>query len=177
MTDSDTKLSNRRLIRGLWLFAAGAFAFGFALVPLYRVICDVTGYGDRSQLAEASTVIQSDSDRLVTVEFMSSAPTFGEWEFRPEETSIEVHPGKLYEARFYAKNLKSQAVTAQAVPDISPRQATQHFHKTECFCFTPQHFEALEGRELLVRFSVDSALPSNIDRLTLAYAMFTAKQQ
>jgi cytochrome c oxidase assembly protein subunit 11 len=169
--------ANRRLVRGLWLFAAGFFAFGFALVPLYSVLCSITGYGDRGLLAQASTLAQSVSDRTVTVEFLSAVPTFGEWEFRPEAGSLKIHPGQLYEARFFAKNLRAQAVTGQAVPDISPSQATPYFHKTECFCFTPQQFGALEGRDLAVRFIVDPALPVNIDRLTLAYGMFTAPQK
>ena len=174
---SANRQANRRLVRGLWLFAAGAFAFGFALVPLYSVLCSITGYGDRSQLAQASTLAASVSDRMITVEFLSAVPTFGEWEFRPEAGSLKIHPGQLYEAKFFARNLRSQAVTGQAVPDISPSQATPYFHKTECFCFTPQQFDALEGRDLTVRFIVDPKLPANIDRLTLAYGMFTAQNQ
>jgi cytochrome c oxidase assembly protein subunit 11 len=169
--------SHRSLTTQLWLFAAGSFAFGFALVPLYNVLCDVTGYGNRSRLAQAATVVEApDENRSVTVEFLSSAPTFGAWEFRPEVSSIQVHPGKLYEAKFAAKNLRTQPVVAQAVPSIAPLQATQYFRKTECFCFTPQPFGAEQARELTVRFIVDPKLPANIDRLTLAYAMYDAPQ-
>lgn len=168
--------SNRKLTRQLWLFAAGSFAFGFALVPLYDVLCDVTGYGDRSKLRQSASVIEApDETRTVTVEFISSAPTFGSWEFRPQVGSLEVHPGRLYEAKFYARNLRAQPVTAQAVPSIAPLQATQYFRKTECFCFTPQAFEGREGRDLAVRFIVDPKLPSNIDRLTLGYAMYDVR--
>ena len=84
----------------------------------------------------------------MTVEFISTAPTFGDWEFRPERARVEVHPGRLYEAKFYARNLRAQPVTAQAVPSIAPLQATQYFRKTECFCFTPQPFAAAQAREL-----------------------------
>jgi cytochrome c oxidase assembly protein subunit 11 len=174
MSEQQGDKANRRMARSLWVFAAGAFAFGFALVPLYGVLCSITGYGDRSQLVQASAVVESKSDRVVTVEFVSSVPTVGEWEFRPEAGSIQVHPGQLYEAKFFAKNLSSMAVTAQAIPSISPLQATQYFQKTECFCFTPQHFTALEGRDMTVRFIIDPSLPQNIDRLTLGYGMFTA---
>jgi cytochrome c oxidase assembly protein subunit 11 len=153
--------SNRSLARRLWLFAAGSFAFGFALVPLYRVLCDVTGYGDRTQLVRAATVSETAvADRTVTVEFISASPTYGEWDFRPEAGSLKVQPGRLYEAKFYAKNLRSAAMTALAVPSIAPLNATQYFHKTECFCFSPQHFDAFEGRD--------------IDRVTLAYSMYDA---
>ena len=179
MNGQPLKTANRRLVRGLWLFAAGSFAFGFALVPLYSVLCSLTGYGDRSQLARASiaqaATVSAATDRTITVEFLSSVPTFGEWEFRPEAASLNAQPGRLYEAKFYAKNLRAQAVTGQAIPSISPLQATQYFHKTECFCFTPQQFGAEEGRDMVVRFSVDPQLPVNIDRLTLAYGMFTAE--
>ena len=165
--------ANRKLTGQLWLFAAGAFAFGFALVPLYNVICDVTGYGDKSKLRQASTIVEApDQNRLVTIEFMADAQSFGDWEFRPEANSLAVHPGQLYLAKFYAHNVRAQPVTAQAIPSIAPLQATQYFHKTECFCFTPQAFEARQERELTVRFIVDPKLPRNIDRLTLAYSMY-----
>jgi len=169
---------HRSLTLRLWLFTGGFFLFGFALVPLYSVLCSVTGYGDSRQLAQAATVTEAAvPGRKVTVEFLSSTPTFGDWEFHPEATSMEVQTGKLYEAKFYAKNLHPQAVTAQAVPSIAPQQATQYFHKTECFCFTPQQFGANEGRDLVVRFILAPELPPNIDRVTLAYGMFTAPKK
>jgi cytochrome c oxidase assembly protein subunit 11 len=137
------------------------------------VLCDITGYGDRATLEKASAFVESaPSDRLVTVELISAAPMVGNWEFRPENGDIQVQPGKLYTVKFYAKNLRAQPMVAQAVPSIAPGQATQYFHKTECFCFTPQPFEGNQERELTVRFSVDPKLPTTIDRLTLAYSMY-----
>jgi cytochrome c oxidase assembly protein subunit 11 len=176
MAQPSLKNANRKLTWQLWLFAAGSLAFGFALVPLYNVLCDVTGYGDRSKLRQAASVAEApDEKRTVTIEFISSAPTFGSWEFRPELGRLEVHPGKLYEAKFYARNLREHAVTAQAVPSIAPLQATQYFRKTECFCFTPQQFDGGQARELSVRFIVDPKLPATIDRLTLGYAMYDSQ--
>lgn len=175
--NENLRVENRKLTRQLWLMAAGAFGFGFALIPLYDVMCDITGYGNRASLREASTVVEAAaSDRRVTVEMISATPTFGSWEFHPVAASMVVEPGKLYEARFYAKNLQGQSVTAQAIPSIAPSQATRFFHKTECFCFTPQHFDGLEGREMSVRFIVDPDLPGNVDRVTLAYSMYTMPQ-
>lgn len=167
--------ANRRLTRSLWLFAAGSFAFGFALIPLYDVLCDVTGYGDRKQLLQAAEVVESDalSDRSITIELVTANAAHGDWEFSPVGGDLKVHPGRLYTATFHAKNLRDQAVTAQAVPSIAPLHATRYFQKTECFCFTPQHFDASQTRELTVRFIVDPKLPMNIDRVTLAYSMFT----
>jgi cytochrome c oxidase assembly protein subunit 11 len=166
--------NNRKLARGLWLFAAGSFAFGFALVPLYDVLCEVTGYGDRSKLIEAANATEApDESRSVTVELVSNVPSFGEWEFRSDTTDMKVTPGRFYTATFHAKNLRAMPVTAQAVPSIAPLQATQYFQKAECFCFTPQHFDAAQERTLSVRFIVDPKLPRNIDRVTLAYSMYT----
>jgi cytochrome c oxidase assembly protein subunit 11 len=173
---ADGKSPHRQLTGQLWLFAAGSFAFGFALVPLYDVICDVTGYGDRSRLVEAAEVTEApDESRTVTIELVSTAPTVGAWEFRPQAGKLTVHPGRIYEAKFIARNLREQPVTAQAIPSVAPLQATQYFHKTECFCFTPQPFAAGEERDLTVRFIVDPKLPPNIDRLTLGYAMYDAR--
>jgi len=169
---------NRSLVWQLWLFAAGAFAFGFALVPLYDVLCDVTGYGSKKTLVNAAAApTKTDLNRLVTIEFISALPTVGEWEFHPVKNDLQVHPGQLYEATFIAKNLSARPVTAQAVPSIAPQQATRYFHKTDCFCFTPQHFEGAQTRELKVRFFVDPQLPSDIDRVTLAYSMFDVPEK
>jgi cytochrome c oxidase assembly protein subunit 11 len=171
---NDQRKQNRSLTIRLTLMALGAFGFGFALVPLYSVVCKVTGYGDRRTLAQAAEVKEAPvTDRLVTIEFVSASPTYGDWEFRPEARSLQVHPGQLYSAKFYARNLRAQAVTAQAVPSIAPSEATAYFHKTECFCFTPQQFGGEQARELEVRFIVDPAFPANLDRITLAYSMFT----
>jgi cytochrome c oxidase assembly protein subunit 11 len=178
MAQPELKKANRKLTWQLWLFAAGSLAFGFALVPLYNVLCEVTGYGDRSKLRETASIVEApDETRMVTIELISTAPTFGNWEFRPERAQLEVRPGRLYEAKFYARNLRQQPVIAQAVPSIAPLQATQYFRKTECFCFTPQPFAGGQARELSVRFIVDPKLPATIDRLTLGYAMYDSPDQ
>ncbi len=166
--------SNRGLIARLVLMAAGSFAFGFALVPLYNVFCEVTGIGTREQLGRASAPgeLAPDLARTVVVEFTASVPDSGQWTFAPVVASMEVHPGKLYEARYSARNLADRDTTGQAVPSITPLRAAQYFRKTECFCFTPQRFTRDEQRDLLVRFIVDKDLPPGIDRLTLSYAFY-----
>ena len=166
--------SNRGLIVRLVLMAAGSFAFGFALVPLYDVFCDVTGIGTRGQLSRAAKSDESapDLNRVIVVEFTASVPNSGRWDFAPVVSSMEVHPGKLYEAHYSARNLAGHDVTGQAVPSISPLRAAQYFRKTECFCFTPQKFARDEQRDLRVRFIVDRDLPPGIDRLTLSYAFY-----
>jgi cytochrome c oxidase assembly protein subunit 11 len=174
---SGSPKDNRSLTARLLLMAAGSFAFGFALVPLYDVFCDVTGIGNTATLSEAraATDLVPDATRTVTVEFTATVPAGG-WLLEPEAPTLEVHPGQLYETRFRARSLAGRPTTGQAVPSIAPVRAAQYFVKTECFCFTPQHFAANEERELAVRFVVDKALPTNIDRLTLSYAFYDVDQ-
>ncbi|MDE2218804.1 MAG: cytochrome c oxidase assembly protein [Gammaproteobacteria bacterium] len=181
--------SNRSLTGKLWIFVAGSFAFGFALVPLYRVLCQVTGFGDQKLLTEAVAPIgianaanapvagAADASRTVTVEFMANLPTVGNWEFRPLQATLQVHPGQLYEASFVARNLTGHDTVAQAVPNIAPGEAASWFHKTQCFCFSPQSFKKGEERVLPVRFFIDRALPVYIDRVTLSYTFYDAAAQ
>ena len=173
----ETQRENKRLTWQLAVFTAGAFAFGWALIPLYSVLCEVTGIGNQQGLTHAVALSSAPADpnRLVTMEFLAQLPSVGNWEFRPVVSTMQVHPGKLYEARFYAHNLTGHDVLAQAIPDISPGRATAWFHKTECFCFTPQSFHTGEAREMKVRFYLDSSLPAYLDRLTLSYTFYDLK--
>ena len=175
--NGDAPRRNASLAARLVLMAAGSFAFGFALVPLYDVVCEVTGIGSRDRLtragaAEGQLPVES---RTVSIEFTASVPAGG-FDFAPVATTMEVQPGRLYETHYRARNLAAGPVTGQAVPSIAPMRAARYFVKTECFCFTPQHFAAGEEREMAVRFVVDRELPPGIDRLTLSYAFYDAVQ-
>jgi cytochrome c oxidase assembly protein subunit 11 len=165
---------HRKLALQLGAVALGAFGFGFALVPLYDVLCAITGYADKRALTQAAEMVAAhpDENRTVTVDFMALVPSVGSWEFRPEVRSMSVKPGKLYEANFFAHNLTGRDTMAQAVPDVAPTKASAYFRKTECFCFTPQHFAAGEQRDMPVRFFIDPALPKHVDRITLAYTFY-----
>jgi cytochrome c oxidase assembly protein subunit 11 len=169
----DRRRANRRLVFGLLVMTASSFAFGWALVPLYDVFCRAVGIGNAEAKAGPAQVVEAvDLNREVTVEFVASPASVGSFEFKPKVASLKVHPGKLYETAFYAKNLTSAASVAQAVPSISPGSSAQYFHKTECFCFSPQKFAVGEGRDMPVRFIVDPHLPANVDRLTLSYTFY-----
>jgi len=170
---SDLKRENRSMTWKLLAIAAGSFAFGFALVPLYNVLCSVTGYGDQAKLLQKVSAIEHPQpNRTVTVEFLADVASAGSWEFRPVVRTVQVHPGELYTAQFYAHNLTGRDTVAQAVPNIAPSEVAAYFHKTECFCFTPQHFSLNEARNMPVRFIIDPALPSHIDMITLAYTFY-----
>ena len=170
---SDLRRANRNMTWKLLAIAAGSFGFGFAHVPLYSVLCSVTGYGDRTRLLQKVRAIEHpQAERSVTVEFLATVASNGTFEFRPEVRTIQVHPGQLYTAQFFARNLSGRDTLAQAVPDIAPSEVAAYFHKTECFCFSPQHFRLNEGRNMPVRFIIDPALPGHIDLITLAYTFY-----
>jgi cytochrome c oxidase assembly protein subunit 11 len=170
---NDLRRANLAMTWKLLAIAAGSFAFGFALVPLYNVLCAVTGYGDQSKLRERVTAIeQPQLDRTVTVEFLADVASAGTFEFRPVVRTVAVHPGQLFTAEFYARNLTGRDTVAQAVPNIAPSEVAAYFHKTECFCFSPQHFALNEGRDMPVRFIIDPSLPRHIDLITLAYTFY-----
>jgi cytochrome c oxidase assembly protein subunit 11 len=173
----DRKRANRKLVFGLLAMTLSSFAFGWALVPLYDVFCRAVGIGNAEAKAGPATVKEAvDPNREVTIEFVASPASVGSFEFKPKVASLRVHPGKLYETAFYAKNLTSVASVAQAVPSISPSSTAQYFHKTECFCFSPQKFGVGEGRDMPLRFIVDPQLPVTVDRLTLAYTFYDTTQ-
>jgi cytochrome c oxidase assembly protein subunit 11 len=170
--------ANRSLTSRLLIMTLGSFAFGWALVPLYDVLCKVAGIGNAEAKAGRSGSVEQrvDLGREITVEFVADPASVGSFEFRPKVAAMRIHPGKLYDTEFYARNLTSAASVAQAVPSISPGGAAKYFHKTECFCFSPQKFAGGEGRDMPVRFIVDPQLPGNVDKLTLAYAIYDTTQ-
>jgi cytochrome c oxidase assembly protein subunit 11 len=169
----NTGRDNRVLTWKLLGFAAGSFAFGFALVPLYEVLCEITGYGNQKSLQEARVVEERlDPTRLVTIDFVAELPSVGSFEFSPVIKSMQVHPGQLYEVDYIAHNRTGRNTVAHAVPNVAPGKAAAFFHKTECFCFTPQSFTVDEEKVMPVRFIVDPSLPKHMDRVTLSYVFY-----
>ena len=158
--------------------AAGMFAFGFALVPLYGVLCDLTGLNGRtSNMVLASSVTENpQAGRTVTVEFLTTVNGGSGWTFAAGRQRLEVHPGKLYTVEFVAQNTRDRAVVAQAVPSVAPWNAAKHLRKTECFCFRQQPFAALESKRMPMRFMLDPELPADVDTVTLSYTFFDAPE-
>lgn len=171
MSNPARRTPDRSLTRGLLLMVAGSFAFGFALVPLYDVLCEAAGIRVN---AKPSTLASSEAGagRQVTLEFVSMIPEGGAFELVPEAHSMNLQPGRLYEAKFRIRNNANAPVVAQAVPSVAPATTAKYLQKTECFCFTPQRFAASEEREFTVRFIVAPDLPRQVDRMTLAYSMY-----
>lgn len=166
------KISNRSLTLRLMFMALAMFGFGFLLVPLYDVFCEITGFGGRTNTQAVTAVEAPDESRIVRVEFNTALNEYAPWEFRADRDSMEVHPGKLYFATFTAKNLTDVDKVAQAVPSVAPVSATEHFKKIECFCFTSQAFAAHEERAMPLQFIIDPELPEYVDTITLQYTFF-----
>ncbi|MCP3129028.1 cytochrome c oxidase assembly protein [Shewanella sp. KJ2020] len=169
----DKSKSNRKLISLLVMGCIGMFGFGFALVPLYDVLCEQLGInGKTSSTASNYQAITVDTSRVVTVEFISQVQTGMPWKFEPQTKRLEVHPGELIHTAFLARNLSDRAIIGQAIPSVSPGQGAAYFNKTECFCFNQQHLAASTSAELPLIFFVDPQLPESIHTLTLSYTLY-----
>lgn len=168
-------VGHRGVVRTTAIVVACAFVFGFAMVPVYRIVCQhVLGIrlAEGSTGAEALATMTEDTSRTVTVQFVASVNSKLPWTFTPEQPSLQVHPGKLVDAWFDATNTGAQAIVGNAVPSIAPSAASAFFNKTECFCFTEQVLKAGETRRMPVRFFVDPRLPGDVSELTLSYTFY-----
>lgn len=164
---------NRRTVIVLMTTVIGMFMFGFAMVPLYNVFCKVTGINGRIYgAAEVQAHTKIDKNRLVTVIFAATNNEQLPWDFRPNQTSIKIHPGEVVKVAFFAKNNADKKMIVQAIPSISPGIASKYLMKTECFCFTQQMLEPGESMDMPILFHLDSALPKEINTVMLSYTLF-----
>ncbi len=170
--DIPVPVSNRWLTLRLVVLAFAMFGFGFLLVPLYDVFCEITGFGGRTNETAAVVSEAPDESRTVRIEFVTTVNEYAPWSFAPDVPSMEVHPGKMYAATFTARNLANGEKVGQAVPSVAPIAASEHFKKIECFCFTSQEFAANEQRAMPLQFIVDPELPEYVDTITLQYTFF-----
>lgn len=181
--------ANHKTAGKLVVVAMLMFGFGFALVPLYGLVCDAFGLNGRFldiQSGEYTAVegekkgralaARVDKDRTVTIQFFTTLNQNMNWEFKPLVRKVEVHPGEISEVRFYAKNLTEKAIVGQATPSLQPSRAVKYFTKMECFCFTQQTLRSGEAVEMPLKFVVDPDLPKNINTITLAYTFFDTGQ-
>jgi len=176
-TTDDRAAANNKVVKRLGIAAVLMFGFGFALVPLYDVFCDITGLNGKTGRIELEDALSQtvDEERLVTVEFLGVVHSELPWEFRPMVRKIKVHPGEVTEVNYYAMNKTDNIVTGQAIPSLAPGLAAKYFNKTECFCFTRQSLGPGEGKEMPLRFVVDPALPENVRTVSLSYTFFQAE--
>lgn len=170
---NETSEKSLKTVRQLLLVVVGMFGFGFAMVPLYDIICEVTGLngktGGKYEAAETQVV---DEDRLVTIQFIANNGEDMPWEFRPKVRQMKVHPGKMEFAEFYVRNVTDGTMVAQAVPSVAPQRAANYLHKTECFCFEQQQLADGEDLDMPLRFIIDSEIPKDVTTLTLSYTLY-----
>ena len=171
--------ANLHMMKKLLVVAAGMFAFGYALVPLYQAICEVTGInilalGEREITGKVSKTLpantQVDYSRTITVEFDANAR--GPWQFRPAQRSVQVHPGEMVTVMYEFQNVQDRVMSAQAIPSYAPRQAAAHFNKIECFCFNQYTLAPGEKKQWPVVFVVDPKLSKDVTTITLSYTFF-----
>ncbi len=172
---------NRRMLMKLLVVVAVMFGFGYALVPMYRAICDALGInvlalaeqrvagGSWSGRKPAANT-QVDTTRLITIEFDANAR--GPWDFKPAQRSVQVHPGEITTVMYEFRNIQNRTMAAQAIPSYAPMQAGVHFDKLECFCFNEYILAPGESRSWPVVFVVDPKLPRDVTTITLSYTFF-----
>jgi cytochrome c oxidase assembly protein subunit 11 len=158
----------------LGLVAVAMFGFGYLMVPIYNILCEVTGINGKTGRITQSQVNANDVDvdRFVTVEFDTNVNPNLPWTFKAVEFKQQVRPGEIAEAVFVVENESNKIVVGQAVPSVAPEQASLFFNKTECFWFTNQELAPGEKKDMIVRYVVDSDLPEKITTMTLSYTFF-----
>ncbi len=167
---------NSKVLTKLVVVTLGMFGFGFALVPFYYKICDVTGInaGDEQSLVKNTQV---DSRRWVTLEFDANVNASMPWQFTPLQRSLRVHPGQLVQVEYEVVNTSDHPIVGQAIPSYGPARAGAFFRKIECFCFTPQTLAAGERRRMPVLFVLDPAMDGDLHTVTLSYTFFDTEKQ
>jgi cytochrome c oxidase assembly protein subunit 11 len=171
---------NQQLVKKLMFIVLAMFGFGFALVPLYDVFCDITGLNGKTNTSAVSyNDAEIDTQRMVTLQFLSRTAQGIPWRFEPMINEIEVHPGEVKFVKFYVKNESDRDIIGQAVPSVSPGRAANYLHKIECFCFEQQPLQAGKDAELTLQFYIDKDLPADVQTLTLSYTLYdiTAKTE
>ncbi len=173
--------ANLLMLRKLAVVTLAMFGFGYALVPLYLAICEMTGInilalGEKelpssgnARLAEPKNS-QVDTSRLITVEFDANAR--GPWQFKPMQNSLQVHPGEMATVMYEFQNVQDRAMSAQAIPSYAPKQAAAHFNKLECFCFNQYTLAPGEKKMWPVAFVIDKKLSKDVTTITLSYTFF-----
>ena len=171
MISVKSERANRRMMTRLSIFAVAMFGFGFLLVPFYEKICEVTGVNNLIKPAAAVENTQIDKSRWVTLEFDSNAHGL-EWDFKPVQRSVRVHPGEMIQIEYDVRNNGEKAIVGQAIPSYGPKHAAPYVKKLECFCFQKQTLGPHEVRRMPVVFVIDPKLPADLGTITLSYTFF-----
>ncbi len=172
------KRENSKMVGKLAVVTLAMFGFGYALVPIYKAICEITGInvlalGEQTVTGQKTTLpanTQVDTSRLITIEF--DANSRGPWDFKPASRSVQVHPGELTTVMYEFQNTQNRRMSAQAIPSYAPQQAQPYFHKLECFCFNQYTLDPGEKKNWPVAFVIDPKLSKDVTTITLSYTFF-----
>ncbi|PTC06842.1 cytochrome c oxidase assembly protein [Vibrio mediterranei] len=173
MSEQNRK-SNKKLVTWLSVAVIGMFGFGFALVPLYDIMCEALGINGKTNTVSAVQPVgmRADVSRTIRVEFMAHINPDMPWTFKPETIYLDVHPGEVIQTAYLAKNNASQSLVGQAVPSVSPGTGAAYFNKIECFCFNHQPLDANGEAEMPLIFYIEPDIPESIHTLTLSYTLY-----
>jgi len=166
------RISSRRLAILLVAGVIGMFGFGYALVPIYNVMCKSFGINGKPTNAAEAMDNTVDYSRTITVQFLATRNNYLPWKFHPLTKSVKIHPGENKKVAFFAQNETESDMVVQAIPSVTPGQAASHLKKTECFCFTKQMMKGRQGMEWPLLFHLDRDLPKHIRTVTLSYTLF-----
>lgn len=174
MTEQNTQRpDNGRIVKRLLVTVVCMFAFGFALVPIYDVFCDITGFNGRTKNEQAVVSAgEIDKSRVVRVQFITRNNKGMPWDFGPELKEVKVHPGETRVVNFLAHNRTPNNMVAQAIPSVAPGEAALYLNKTECFCFNQQPLQANSDTVMPMQFYLDPDIPEHITTLTLSYTLY-----
>ena len=164
--------SNRKLILQVCGATLGMFLFGFALVPLYDVFCDITGLNGKVELVAKKNTGVIDTSRAIKVQFIANTNESMPWDFVAKDVEMTVHPGENARADFFVQNLTNEQMVGQAIVSVSPSIGAKYFHKTQCFCFDRQVLNGKQAQDVSVLFSLDTDLPESVKKITLSYTFF-----
>ncbi|OIN24299.1 cytochrome c oxidase assembly protein [Vibrio barjaei] len=173
MSEQNRK-SNKKLVTWLSVAVIGMFGFGFALVPLYDIMCEALGINGKTNTVSAVQPVgmRADISRTIRIEFMAHINPDMPWTFKPETIYLDVHPGEVIQTAYLAKNNASQSLIGQAVPSVSPGTGAAYFNKIECFCFNHQPLDANGEAEMPLIFYIEPDIPESIHTLTLSYTLY-----
>lgn len=173
-TETHQQNANKTVFK-LVLFVPIMFMFAlFVMPPLYDAFCEITGLNGKTGGRYVAEPVKAgvDKTRTIKVQFLANNNKDMPWAFKPLVREIKVHPGASNEVSFWVRNPMKDSIVAQAIPSVTPFEAAEYFHKTECFCFTNQQLAGGEEMEMPLVFIVDQELPEHLTTITLSYTLF-----
>lgn len=174
--NKNQKKRHKKILLLTSVFVIMMFFFGFALVPLYNVLCKALGINGKTNPNSIQNVSKIDKSRTIAVQFLATNNANLPWDFYPNVKKINIHPGENTKLTYFARNNTDHTMTVQAVPSVTPPLAAGHLKKTECFCFHQQTLKAHQSMNMPIIFHLDNSLPKNIHEITLSYTLFEAKK-